>query len=441
MKFHQIDKLKKVAKNIVIWILQLEASLVLRKYKPTIIAVTGTVGKTSTKDAIFTVLKEKYYVRKSEKSYNSQVGVPLTILGLPNAWGSAFGWIRNIIDGFLILILSNHYPKWLVLEIGVDRPNDMKKLTKWIKPDYVVLTKFSRVPVHLENFNEIADIWKEKMILVKNMKYGGTVFYNGDDEEINNQISKFNVKNFSYGLNNDNALKAERYEIVYIKKGARKAPAGINFKIEYGPISLPAVISGALGIQHIYPALAAISVGIISGLNIVDMAESLSFHQTPLGRMKILSGANGSVIIDDSYNSSPIALDEALNTYKNIKWSGTKIAVLGDMLELGNFSQSEHIKAGEKASDIVDILIVVGMRASGIADGAISKGLSQNSILRFNSSTEAGIYLRDNITSKDIVLIKGSQGVRMEKVSQKIIKNSADAEFLLVRQEKEWLDI
>lgn len=438
MNYLRTDNIKKLLKIAVIKILQFEAYLVLRKYKPKIVAITGTVGKTSTKDAIFCVLKDVYYVRKSEKSYNSQIGVPLTILGLPNAWNSPIGWIRNICEGLLVIILPNHYPKWLILEMGVDRPGDMKKLSRWVKPDYVVLTRFSKVPVHVEHFAEVEDVWREKLYILRSLKEDGTVLYNGDDEEIKDALSKWNLKNFSYGFGEGLALTASNYAVVYVKKGTRNAPAGITFKVEHASVSLPAVVSGALGFQHVYPALAALSLGILNNINLVDMAESLSFHQTPLGRMKILSGLNGSVLIDDTYNSSPIALEEALYTMKNIKWTGRKILVLGDMLELGNFSKEEHNKAGRLAAKVGSLLITVGLRAEGIREGALQEEFPEEKTIKCNTSDEAATVLEKEITSKDLVLIKGSQGMRMEKVTERILKNREDAEFLLVRQEKEW---
>src|SRR3989344_4968803 len=126
--------MKQFLKKIIIVLIQWEAILVLKKYKPQIIAVTGSVGKTSTKDAIFTVLSSKFFVRKSEKSFNSDVGVPLTILGCKNAWNNPFLWAKNLLEGFALLILKNHYPKWLVLEVGADRPGDIRKLARWLNP-------------------------------------------------------------------------------------------------------------------------------------------------------------------------------------------------------------------------------------------------------------------------------------------------------------------
>lgn len=122
----------------------------VRKYKPRIVAVTGSVGKTSTKDAIFAVLADNQHVRKSDKSFNSEIGLPLTILGCPNAWNNPLRWLQNIFDGFLLLVLPSRYPAWLVLEVGADRPGDISGVAKWLPVDVAVITRLPEVPVHVE---------------------------------------------------------------------------------------------------------------------------------------------------------------------------------------------------------------------------------------------------------------------------------------------------
>ena len=142
--------MKTFFKKAVVFIITLEARAVLRKYKPKIVAVTGSVGKTSAKDAIYEVLSEGARVRKSEKSFNSEIGLPLTILGIPNAWSNPFRWLQNIIDGLFVLLFTVQYPQWLVLEVGADRPGDIRSLAKWLRVDIAVITRLPEVPVHVE---------------------------------------------------------------------------------------------------------------------------------------------------------------------------------------------------------------------------------------------------------------------------------------------------
>ena len=142
--------MKSILKKIISTIIKYEAVLIIKKYKPKIIAVTGSVGKTSTKDAIFAVMSSSFFVRKSEKSFNSDIGIPLTILGCPNAWFDPIKWARNIFRGLELIVFKHSYPEWLILEVGADRPGDIKEVSKWLKPNIVVLTAFAKVPVHIE---------------------------------------------------------------------------------------------------------------------------------------------------------------------------------------------------------------------------------------------------------------------------------------------------
>ena len=165
--------MKSFLKTIITSILTVEARLVLWKYKPKIVAVTGSVGKTSTKDAIYTILKHHGIVRKSQKSFNSEIGIPLTILNCDNGWSNPFIWSKNIIEGLLLLLLPNKYPEILVLEVGADRPGDIKKVSQWLKPDVVVFTAIGKTPVHVEYFSSTDELVSEKANLVRALKPDG----------------------------------------------------------------------------------------------------------------------------------------------------------------------------------------------------------------------------------------------------------------------------
>jgi len=218
--------MKSLLKKIIISILILEARLVLKKYKPRIIAVTGNVGKTSTKDAIYTVISKVHYVRKSEKSFNSEIGIPLTILGGRNGWNNMFIWIQNIFEGLALIFLKNHYPKCLVLEVGADRPGLMKEITSWLKPDVVVVTKIGAVPVHVEIFKTVEKLIQEKAVLVEALKNDGLLIMYADDENSMSLKSKFAGRVMTYGFSEKSTLMASNEKILYTKAGK---PLGINF--------------------------------------------------------------------------------------------------------------------------------------------------------------------------------------------------------------------
>jgi len=427
--------MKNILKKIIVSILTLEARAVLFKYKPKIIVITGSVGKTGTKDAIFDVVNTTFFTRKSQKSYNSELGVPLTILGLSTGWESPLAWIKNIFEGLALIFLKNHYPKWLVLEVGTDRPGDIKSLTKWLRPDIVVVTRIGEVPVHVEFFDSPAEVLKEKAYLVKALKEDGFLVLNSDDEKVRALDRKTRAEVTTYGLSREAKLRGTHTQVIYDENSA---PTGVTFKVEFGQNVIPVVLNGTVGVHHTYNALAALAVGAHLGINMISMTEALEHYESPKGRMRIIEGLRGSTIIDDSYNSSPVAAEAALKTIADISTTGKHIAVLGDMLELGKYATQEHRRIGKIAGETCDMLIAVGPRAQYFAEGALLGGLSEKMIIQFDDSRDAGKYLESIISKGDVILIKGSQSMRMERAVQEIMAHPERRKELLVRQEGAW---
>ena len=425
---------KDTFRKIIIAIIEWEAILVLKKYKPRIIAVTGSVGKTSSKDAIYAVMSTAFFVRKSEKSFNSDIGVPLAILGCSNAWNNPFLWVKNIIEGLLLIALKNHYPKWLVLEVGADRPGDIKNICRWLKPDITVITTIPDVPVHVEFFSSPEKVVEEKECLVRALKPEGTLVLNHDDLKVRGFAQKYSHPTLTFGFEDGARFQASR-EVFDI--GKRQT----SFRVDSNGSSVPVVITGALGRQHIYPVLAAFAVGASQGLDMASMAGAFEHYESPPGRMKILDGVRKSIIIDDSYNSSPAALAEALSVLKGITPSGTgrKYAVLGDMMELGTYSIEEHRKAGALVATGADRLVTVGIRALDAHKEALRTGMDKRYVFHFEDSLKAADKVRDMLDKGDVMLVKGSQSMRMERIVKAAITDKRDAEKLLVRQDKEWL--
>jgi len=428
--------MKKILKKIVISILTLEARLVLKKYKPHIIAVTGNVGKTSTKDAIYTVISKVHYVRKSEKSFNSEIGIPLTILGGRNGWNNAFIWFQNILEGLALIFLKNHYPKCLVLELGADRPGLMKQITSWLKPDVVIVTKIGVVPVHVEIFKTTEKLIQEKAFLVESLKNNGILIMYADDENSMSLKEKFSGRVITFGFNEGSTIRASNENILYNNKGK---PLGINFKVNYGSISVPVQLKGSLGYHHAYSVLAALSVAVSQDINLISAVQWMGEYQIPQGRLRNIDGKENFIILDDSYNASPSAMVVALETLLEVNTTGRKIAILGDMMELGKYSTDAHKNIGRIVSGIADILITVGTRSKMIAEEAHLKKMPKKNIISFNSSEEAGKYARGIIKENDIVLVKGSQSVRMERIVKELMAHPENAHKLLVRQDAEWL--
>lgn len=436
--------MKSIAKTIIIFILRIEAKAVLRKYKPKIVAVIGSVGKTSTKDAISAVFSREFFTRRSEKSFNTEIGIPLTVLGCRNEWGSITGWLENIFRG-LSLILSRHeYPEWLVLEIGVDRPGDMKSVAKWIHPDVIVVTRFADVPVHVEFFDSPKALIEEKTSLLSSLKKDGLLVLNRDDEKVSALKEKWKGKTVTFGFEAGSDVLVSNLSPLYGEDDLeRTIPKGTMFRVETEGKTFPVRLYGTLGKGAVYSAAAALAVGMTRGVNMVRISEALEEFMPPPGRMRILSGIKKTFIIDDSYNASPVAVKSALETLRDLKVYGRKIAALGDMLELGKYSNEEHKKAGMLAGTFCSILVTVGIRARAIAEGALDAGLSEKQIYQFENSREAGKFMEGFLKEGDVILVKGSQGsgaqsIRMERVVEEIMAEPERKADLLVRQGAEW---
>ena len=430
-------------KKILVKILIVESKLIVKKYKPFIVAVTGSVGKTSTKDAIYSVLKDQSrYVRKSEKSMNSEIGLPLTIIGVPNAWKSVSGWVKNISCGLGLILKKKDYPDCLILEIGADHPGDISSVAEWLKPDVSVITKVSKTPVHVEFFSSPEQVFEEKASLAEGVKDGGSLVLFADDEnvmKIKDRVSGRNVDVITYGTN-ASMVNGSNLTIEYGMNGEMKYPTGIKFDIEMKGTKSSIGMKGVIGNTYQYPVLAAAAVGLAKGMSIEKIVKNLGSYSAPRGRMNLLAGLNGSTIIDDTYNSSPDATVSALRSLKTIESSGVKVAILGDMMELGKFSADEHKNIGKEVATVANVLITVGQRSRATADEAIRSGMDSRKVFSYDSAADVVSRGLPAAGGGDIILVKGSQSVRMERVVTALLRDQGNAENLLVRQEKEWLD-
>jgi UDP-N-acetylmuramoyl-tripeptide--D-alanyl-D-alanine ligase len=432
--------MKNIFKKTIAYILKLECQLVLRKYKPKIIAITGSVGKTSTKDAMYAILSKVSYVRKSEKSFNSEIGLPLTILGCPNGWNNPVIWLKNIFKSLWLVVWPHKYPKWLVLEVGVGKSGDMKRTASWLQTDAVIITSIGETPAHIEFFNSTKHLIEEKSDLIKTLKKDGLLILNADDEAVVGMKAKSKNITITYGFKEGADVLGSGDNLSYNAEGE---PDGLVFRVDMGGDSLPVVIGGVFGRNHAYAALGSLAMAFGLKLNMLSAVESLKNYDFAPGRMCLLKGIHGSLIIDDTYNSSPFACESALKTLKEVKMAegsmGKRIAVLGDMLELGKHTEEAHKNIGRIAKDNADVLMVVGPRAKFIKDGALEAGMNKENIFEFSNSYEAGEYLKTAVQKGDSVLIKGSQGVRMERAVEAILLDQENKSKLLVRQDKEWL--
>ncbi|KKR20124.1 MAG: UDP-N-acetylmuramoyl-tripeptide-D-alanyl-D-alanine ligase [Candidatus Moranbacteria bacterium GW2011_GWA2_39_41] len=415
-------------------ILRVAAILVLKKYNPKIISITGSVGKTSTKEAISAVLASKFRVRRTEKNYNNEIGLPLTIIGATSGESSLLGWFLVFLRWLWIMLAPIEYPEILVLEMGADRPGDIQYLTSFIKSNAGVITDISYS--HVEYFKNIEGVAKEKGILVKELDEKGLAVLNADNEFVAKLKNQIKCNAITFGFSDQAEMRAS--DVCLGCAGQIGDLKGLSFKLNYKGTTIPVRLNNILAKHQIYAVLAAVSIGDGFGINLVEAGSALENFSSPVGRMNLLSGIKNTHIIDDTYNSSPTSSVAALEALGEIK-SNRKIAVLGDMLELGDESKDGHRSLGDKFIAIGgDIFLAVGKRMKKAGEELEKNNFPVKNIFYFESPDEAGKKLREIMQTGDLILVKGSQGMRMEKLVEEVMSDPTQAKKLLCRQTEKW---
>ncbi len=429
-----MDYLKKLAKKL----FQYQARVVLKKYKPKVIAISGSVGKTLTKEAIYLLMSKRFHVRKTEKSFTTELGIPLAIIGCRNVSNSIFQWAENLITGLGLIVFKSNYPEWLILEVDTDKPGDLRSLYQYLPVDILVMTAVGEVPSHIEAFYEMANFLYEKKHIVESLNRDGLIIYNADDLMATRIVERGYVRKVPVGNTEDCLVKCSEWKIMYGSGKNQTVPTGMSFGITYDSQEYPFKIFQTIGVQNEYACALAFAVGIELGLSPKDVVGSLSKFTSLPGRMNIIAGKNDSILIDDSYNAAPIGMQDAILSFTSIASSGKKIAVIGDMLELGRYSAEEHKKIAPLLNYSVSYVLTVGIRARRVAQELLSLGFDESHVMSFDDSEEAGIELSKLLEPGDVVLVKGSQAMRMERVVEIVMRHPEDMEKLLVRQERHW---
>ena len=409
------------------------ARMVLHKYKPTVVMVTGSVGKTSTKDAVAAALGASTHVRASEKSYNSEFGVPLTVLGVKNPWANPLAWLGVFREALALIILPNVYPKLLVLEVGADRPGDLSKIMKIGVPDAVVVTRLPDIPVHVEAYASTEAVRAEEFTPAFSLPPGAPLILASSNDFALSLGKKTLAKIHTFGFAKDAEIFIETPGLL-VEKGI---VTGMEATAHAQGKTFPLIVHGALGRHQLLAPAAAIATALSLGYPLKDSLRGLSGYIPPAGRARILQGLHGSLLIDDSYNSSPAATEEALRSLGEVSVQGKRVAVLGDMLELGRYSAQEHARMGILAAGVADVLVTVGQRSRATLEAAREAGLAVEHSYAFDKALEAIDTITGLVSEGDVVLVKGSQGVRVERVVEALLGNKSDA-YLLVRQDGEW---
>jgi len=429
-------------KKIIQLKLKILAKMILAKYKPRVIGITGSVGKTSAKEAIYAVLSAQFRARRPLNNYNNEIGLPLAIIGAKSPGKSILGWIDVFFKALGLLLIKNEkYPEILILEMGVDRPGDMKYLLKIVKPEIGVITSIGAS--HLEYFSSVEQIKEEKRGLIKDLDKDSWVILNYDNELTRNLENKTKAKVITYGFSEPAQVRASELKFSFEEEKEIANLLGMGFKLKYNNQSAKVILNDVLGYSGVYAALAAASVGLALDMDLEKIAQALGNIKLPPGRMNLIAGIKKTMIIDDTYNSSPDSSISALDLISKIPINKDvrKFAILGDMLELGSFSEAGHKQVGKRAVEAgINKLITVGERARDIARGAEEAGLKKDNIFHFPDAVAAGKFAQDRIKEGDIILIKGSQGVRMEKIVKEIMAEPLRAKELLIRQDEQWIE-
>ena len=415
--------MKNIFLKIIYKILASYAKKVVNTHQPFVVAITGSVGKGSAKEAIYQVMKDQFGgdVRANYGSLNAEIGIPLTILGyksLPNK----FLWVPFLIMAYC-RTFRKKYPKYLVLEMGVEHKGDIASFVNIVKPDIAVITSVSGA--HLLNFQTLEDYQQEKISLANSVKTGGVVIANFDDAFIK---SKFiNKEILSVGITD----KTAEYRAEDIRVSIR----GTDFRI----VSLGQKItikSKVIGQHLIYPFLIAYAIGQRFEIQSLKIKKSLEKISPVNGRMNYVDGRNGISIIDDTYNASPSAVRAALDTVATIAHNGRKVFIMGNMNELGPIERDEHHKIGEYAKNRCDIAVFVGPNAAEMAAG-YNDG---KSCYQFPNRIELITSLNKILKPNDLVLVKASQNKNFfEEVVKNIMKYPGNSSKELVRQSSFWL--
>ncbi|MFH0857654.1 MAG: UDP-N-acetylmuramoyl-tripeptide--D-alanyl-D-alanine ligase [Candidatus Magasanikbacteria bacterium] len=420
-------------------ILAFFAQRILVKYHPQVVGITGSVGKSGSKRVTTHILESKFRVRGSYGNYNNEIGLPLTVLGCMHPGRSPFGWMYVFIKSLKLLFVTDTiYPEILVLEMGADKPGDIQYLTSMVHPNIGVVTAVA--PTHIEFFESLQMVIREKEKIVSCLLPNEVAILNRDEEDVYKMKENTQAKVISYGFHGEADIRATDIRFELDKNTGW--PKGLAFKVIQNGNIIPVYLPGVVGEHLVYSVLSAIAVASTFGMNIVEMSEALQKITMMQGRMRIIPGIKGTLLIDDTYNASPKAMFRALEAFSQIyvPEGSSSYAVLGDMLELGSETEKSHKEIGEKIADHnIDYLVTVGQAMQYARESAKEQGISEDQIFQFHTSEDAGRFLQDKIKTGDVLLIKGSQGTRMEKIVKELMAEPQKASDLLVRQSEYWL--
>ncbi|NLW28196.1 UDP-N-acetylmuramoyl-tripeptide--D-alanyl-D-alanine ligase [Acetivibrio saccincola] len=365
--------------------LRLIAAFYRSKFNIPFIGITGSVGKTSTKEMVWSVLSKKFNVLKNQGNFNNEIGVPLTIFRLEPFHEAA------------------------VVEMGMNNLGEISRLTSMVKPDIAIITNIG--VSHIENLGSKKNILRAKMEILEGLNNKGLVILNGDDNLLFGLKGLLNFRTVFYGF--EEGLDYQAYNVRSLGEKGSVFEIEINKKEYEVKVPVP-------GIHNIYNALASIAAGVELMIPEEDIIKGIEEFSPAKMRLDIIN-SNGIKVINDAYNASPQSMEAALVVLKEVSSGQRSIAVLGDMYELGEMTEEAHIHIGKFAAEQgIDYIIAVGDNAKSICKGALSMGVDKERVLKFENNKETSKFLGSFIKEGDVILVKGSRGMKMEEIVNKL---------------------
>ncbi len=349
-----------------------------REFQGPIVAVTGSVGKTTTKDMIDCAIKSRFSTHKTPGNYNNDIGLPLTVFGAPEGTEA------------------------MILEMGMNHAGELSYLTSIAKPDIAVITNIGLC--HIENLGSQENILKAKLEILEGLGADGVAILNADDPYLWSVRESLHVHTLYYGMENKEADLFGRADgdILYVGDTAIHMP-------------IP-------GVHNMMNALSALLVAKHLGISQEDAAKGVESFVSSGDRQNMLTTHSGALLLSDCYNASPAAVKASLKVLMGLP-KPRKIAVLGDMFELGDYAPCAHFETGCEVARLgVDILLTVGELSLETARGAKESGMAESQVIAVSTNEEAILWLEENITEKDALLVKGSHGMHMETISNKLAR-------------------
>jgi UDP-N-acetylmuramoyl-tripeptide--D-alanyl-D-alanine ligase len=348
------------------------------RFAPLVVGVTGSIAKTSTKEAIAGVFARRYRTLKNEGNQNNEIGLPLTVLALGPEHEAA------------------------VLEMGMYVGGEIRQLASIARPSIGVVTAVQ--PVHLSRIGTIEAVEQAKGELVEALPSDGTAVLNADDPRVRRMAKRTRASTMTYGFARDADVRGD--------DAVSRGIGGMAFTMVTPGGTRDVQIPG-LGRLAVHNALAAAAAGLAAGIDLDEIATGLSAGWSAPHRGEVYEVA-GVTIVDDSYNASPASVCAALDLLGGL--DGRRIAVLGTMLELGDGHEDGHRTVGAAAADVADLLMVAGEDATGIVDGARAAGMPPDDIVAVRDRDQALAILRPRLRPGDVVLVKASRGVALDRL-------------------------